>query len=82
MTTSPPSLIEFDYIDSVDGLAHVVELCHNAERVAIDTEADSLHHYFEKVCLIQISVGDSHVIVDPLALEDISSLLDVLADKT
>ena len=29
-----------------------------AEWVALDTEADSLHAYPEKLCLIQISVSD------------------------
>src|SRR6266480_4126387 len=44
------------------------------DRVAVDTEADSLHCYREKLCLIQISLpgainasGDSDFIVDPLA---------------
>ncbi len=36
-------------------------------RIAIDTEADSLHSYFEKLCLIQISVPDHDYLVDPLA---------------
>ena len=37
------------------------------ERVALDTEADSLHVYREKLCLIQLSLpGDIHALVDPL----------------
>jgi len=37
-----------------------------AERVAVDTEADSLHNYLKKVCLIQLSLGEEHYLVDPL----------------
>ena len=37
------------------------------DRVALDTEADSLHCYFEKLCLIQISLPELHVVIDPLA---------------
>ena len=36
-----------------------------AERVALDTEADSLHNYFEKVCLVQLSFAGQHYLVDP-----------------
>jgi ribonuclease D len=37
------------------------------ERVALDTEADSLHVYREKLCLIQLSLpGDIDALVDPL----------------
>ncbi len=48
----------------------------------MDTEADSLHHYREKVCLIQISMEDDHYLVDPLAVRDLTPLLDVLARRS
>ena len=38
-----------------------------AKRIAVDTEGDSLHCYFEKLCLIQLSVADQDLIVDPLS---------------
>ncbi len=62
-------------------LAAVVERLRGASRLALDTEADSLHHHFEKVCLIQISHGGEDFLVDPLADLDLSALLRVLADK-
>ncbi len=48
--------------------------------LAVDVEADSLHHYQEKVCLVQISTPGESVIIDPLALPDLSPLAPVLAD--
>ena len=36
-------------------------------RIAVDTEADSLHCYFEKLCLIQVSVPGHDWLIDPLA---------------
>ena len=48
--------------------------------LAVDLEADSLHHYQEKVCLIQISTPSESVLIDPLALLDLSPLAPVLAD--
>ena len=50
-------------------------------RVALDTEADSLHCYREKLCLVQISIPKRDMIVDPLAKIDLAPLREVLADK-
>ena len=50
-------------------------------RVALDTEADSLHCYKEKLCLLQISVSTRDVIVDPLADVDLAPLRAALAEK-
>ena len=50
-------------------------------RVAIDTEADSLHCYREKLCLLQISTREHDAIVDPLANVDLAPLTSALADK-
>src|SRR5262249_29610786 len=49
-----------------------------ASWVAVDTEADSLHAYPEKVCLIQISTVAGDELVDPLAGVDINPMLDAL----
>ena len=38
-------------------------------RCAVDTEADSLHSYQEKLCLIQFSCEGVHAIIDPLAID-------------
>ncbi|HVV74194.1 MAG TPA: HRDC domain-containing protein [Verrucomicrobiae bacterium] len=46
--------------------------------VAVDTEADSLHAYPEKVCLIQISTHAGDRLVDPLAGFDLAPLLEAL----
>src|ERR671918_1261440 len=57
--------------------AQLVELLNKidpAERVAIDTEADSLHCYREKLCLVQLSLPTSNCIVDPLADIDLAPL--------
>lgn len=50
-------------------------------RSFIDTEADSLHHYTEKLCLIQLAVDGHFALVDTLALPNLVELLTLL-DKT
>jgi len=49
--------------------------------LAVDTESDSLHHFPEKVCLIQLAVEDGGAfLVDPLSLTDLRPLAPILAD--
>ena len=43
-------------------------------RIAVDTESNSLHAYRERVCLIQFSTQKTDYVVDPLVLQDLSSL--------
>ncbi len=38
------------------------------EVVAVDTEADSFYHYYDKTCLVQIATRRDTWLVDPLAL--------------
>src|SRR3984893_11400598 len=68
-------------IASAAGLAELLENIKSVERVAVDTEADSLHCYHEKLCLLQISVPEKDVLVDPLANVDLASLRDALEKK-
>ena len=62
-------------------LAEILPQIASVDRVAVDTEADSLHCYFEKLCLIQISVPGHDYLVDPLSSADLSPLADLLAQK-
>jgi len=51
-----------------------------ASAVAIDTEADSLHHYPGKLCLVQIADGGGRGhLVDPLALPTLAALGPICA---
>ena len=54
-------------IVSSEALAEFLEPLSQAGRIGLDTEADSLHCYFEKLCLIQISIPGHDVLIDPLA---------------
>src|SRR5438067_5759571 len=46
----------FSVIAGTRELASLISLIEAADRVALDTEADSLHSYREKLCLLQITV--------------------------
>jgi ribonuclease D len=56
-----------EVIDTDVKLAALLPVIQKAPWLALDTEADSLHAYPEKVCLIQISTVAGDELVDPLA---------------
>jgi len=72
---------EYVYVRERAAIERLIQRIGVAERVAVDTEADSLHNYFEKVCLVQLSLGGAHYLVDPLCGLDLNGLLEALADK-
>ena len=65
-------------IDTDEKLAGFLPGLRQAEWVALDTEADSLHAYPEKLCLIQITIEGQDELVDPLARTDLAPLLKEL----
>jgi ribonuclease D len=65
-------------IDSDGKLAEFLPELQSADWIALDTEADSLHAYPEKLCLIQISIARHDKLVDPLAEIDLTLLWPAL----
>ena len=76
-----PEPEEYVYVRERAVMETLIQRIGTAQRVALDTEADSLHNYFEKVCLVQLSLGGEHYLVDPLCGLDLNGLLKTLADK-
>jgi len=67
----------------VEDDATLLEVCETLSKepiIGVDTESDSMHHYQEKVCLIQISDSVNDYIVDPLKIDDLSPLGVIFAD--
>jgi len=70
-------------IDSTEELSEFIKKHQtgsaSAPVCAIDTEADSLHRYRESLCLIQFADQAECILIDPLAIDDLSSLGDYLS---
>lgn len=66
-------------VDNEEKLAAFLDRLQTATWVAVDTEADSLHAYPEKICLIQISTADGDELLDPLAGLNLNPVLDALS---
>jgi ribonuclease D len=66
--------VESQIIDKAIDLEKMVRSLEKESAVAVDLEADSMYHYKEKVCLIQIATEKISVVIDPLAIKDLSPL--------
>lgn len=74
-----------DVILWVDSAARLQQVCKDARAagvVAVDSEADSFHSYYPKVCLVQLSFSGRHAVVDTLKLspQELAPLGELLAD--
>ena len=70
------------YVDDSEKLQKLCESIKNAPILIIDTEFVREKTYRAKLCLIQIATDDIVACVDPIALNDISPLMDIIFDKT
>ncbi len=69
------------HITDEETLVHELEQIQGVASVGIDTESDSFYHYRERVCLIQMTgAGGKDLIIDPLAIDDLSALAPLMAD--
>ena len=71
----PPTIIS-----SRSALGKLVDRLASEPVLAVDTESNSLYVYQERVCLIQFSTPTEDVLIDPLALKDLSPLGPVFAN--
>ena len=79
MTDNTPA---FEWIDEPEGLARLHEALCKEPAFGMDLEADSMFHFQENVCLIQVATPTRAFLLDPLALPDLSSLAPLLADRS
>src|SRR5213594_2049326 len=76
----PIDTIASRWVETDADLAEISQRLRAPGEIALDTEGDSLHHYPERLSLIQLAVSSRDVwLVDPLALGDLSPLAPVFA---
>jgi ribonuclease D len=69
-----------EWIDNLSGLEGAARVFGRTQVIGVDLEADSMYHYFEKVCLLQIATESTSYVIDPLALRDLSVLDPVFSN--
>jgi ribonuclease D len=67
-------------IETPAALVDLAQKFQHAPAVAVDLEADSMYHFQEKVCLIQMATSQSGAVIDPLRLQDLELLRPVFAN--
>ncbi|MEP0761582.1 MAG: ribonuclease D, partial [Chloroflexota bacterium] len=75
-----PALPPAQIIRRTADLRRAVDRLRASPLIAVDTESNSLFAYTERVCLVQLSTRERDLIVDPLAVDDMSPLGDLLAE--
>ncbi|MBN19620.1 MAG: hypothetical protein CL758_09130 [Chloroflexi bacterium] len=70
------------FVENYSQLLDMKKLIQKNEFVSFDLEANGLHRYPEKVCLLQFATDKNIYLVDPLIIEDISPLREIFVDDS
>ena len=69
------------YIDTADELDSFCGALRAADWIALDTEFLREKTYYPKLCLLQVATPNSVACIDPLVLDELAPLLDILFDE-
>lgn len=72
---------QYILVEKYPDLCRIGAALQKEEAIGVDLEADSMFHYQERVCLVQISTRTQNILIDPLAVKDVSPLTPVFADS-
>ena len=73
--------IDYQIIDTAAGLENFVNAIKNERNVAIELEADSMYHFKEQVCLVQMATENRIIIIDPIQIKDLSPLKPLFLNR-
>ncbi|MBU1168442.1 MAG: HRDC domain-containing protein [Proteobacteria bacterium] len=73
-------MLDYLFIENERDLKTVSDTFGRCQTIAVDLEADSMFHFKEKVCLIQMASDSLTVVIDPLKINDMSPLKPVFSD--
>lgn len=71
-------MLSFTFIESDADLESACKRMSEYAIIGVDLEADSMHSFKEKICLIQIATGDEAFLVDPFTITNFSPFVAVL----
>lgn len=73
---------DYQIIETFSELKTIADLFNKEKAIAVDLEADSMYHFKEKVCLIQMATRDINVVIDPLKIHDLSPLKPLFENRS
>jgi ribonuclease D len=69
----------FQFVETDAAFQQAMDRLAGADRIACDMEADSMYHYREKVCLIQLAARGEVYIIDPFTIAEPAGFRRLLA---
>jgi len=69
---------EFLFIDNEASLSELCKTLKSSSWLAVDTEFERVNTYYPELCLIQVSNGSTHAIVDPISINNLEAFYDLL----
>jgi ribonuclease D len=69
---------KFIFIEDDESLSNLCEQLNGSSWLAVDTEFERVSTYYPELCLLQISDGTLHAVIDPLVISNIEPLYDLL----
>lgn len=74
--------IPYFFIEKQEDLEKILPDLLQSTNIAVDLEADSMFHFREKICLLQLGTGSQNFVLDPLNIQDLSPLAPIFADAS
>ncbi|MCK5508708.1 MAG: ribonuclease D, partial [Desulfobacterales bacterium] len=74
-------ITNYNLINTKTDLEKYTRAFKKEKTIAVDVEADSMYHFKEKVCLIQIATEKKQVVIDPLQIQDLSPLKSLFSQR-
>ena len=68
----------FSFIEDEESLRLLCEQLVSSTWLAVDTEFERVSTYYPELCLVQVSNGDITAVIDPIEIQDITPLLELL----
>ncbi len=74
-------MLNFKFVESDGELETICKGLGREKIIGVDLEADSMHCFKEKICLIQIAGKDQAFLVDPFLINDFSPFVTLLENQ-
>ena len=73
-------MADFELVTDGDRFKRIMEQASGERRIGFDLESNGFFRYPERICLIQLLTSGRVYLIDPLAIDDMSPLGEVLAN--
>ncbi len=70
----------YEWVGTLPRLEEIAQILSRTSIIGVDLEADSMYHYFEKVCLIQVSTELTSYVIEPLSLGNLAPLNPIFSN--